>query len=239
MFKRVILCFLLLINVNSFSYDLEVNRALGHHNGNTVINFNIKYSGLSDVSSYSYNLLNLTELHHNDLYLWTYPEEIQGGYVVRNLFGYNLLDVSLEDKEKYVNTSLELIKKKITIDKNLPDFVKVNYIATFVINNFNYPLEDKLVGNDKFKYNGLYTLFKTGEGTCGASAKLVSELLTEYGVRNTIVINKTHAWNGVWIDGEPFHLDVSNLIGLMGYKLMKDSDMEIDWDKNLFTTVMK
>ncbi|MBQ3069257.1 MAG: hypothetical protein IJD01_04860 [Clostridia bacterium] len=52
-----------------------------------------------------------------------------------------------------------------------------------------------------------YAALVEGRAICGGYARAMHWLLAEAGVRSTVICNDDHAWNMVWIDGEPYHLD--------------------------------
>ncbi len=96
------------------------------------------------------------------------------------------------------------------MDKNLSDYQKEKYIHDYIVKNCEYA--------DSANQHTPYGVLFDGKATCAGYARAVLLLLTKAGVRNSLVLGQAnnasgvmigHAWNIVYLDGEPYHLDAT------------------------------
>ncbi|MBP5590568.1 hypothetical protein J6Y50_01750 [bacterium] len=135
-----------------------------------------------------------------------------------------------------------LVKFKPFTDtlKNMSDVQKEQKIHDYFCSNIIY--DDKCY---EFHKQGIYNRIKSssqcvgpllyGKGLCIGIAKAVKLLLDIVRVKSIVVKSDSHAWNIVYIDGIPYHLDVtfdicnstSNMIRY-DYFNLSDEDISVD-----------
>ena len=122
-----------------------------------------------------------------------------------------------EDEINYINEEIDkIISDNITEDMN--DYDKIKTIHDYIINNTKYDVDRNENGNstsDSFKATGL---LKDHLATCNGYADTMAIILTKLGYDNYKIATTPdeisysatgHVWNGVYIDNEWRHLDLT------------------------------
>lgn len=125
------------------------------------------------------------------------------------------------------------------------DSQKILFVCDHFLKNVNYEI------NNDYNQNCATALIKN-KGQCSGISKGVKYLLDHLGIDCIVVEGEAHsngqggphAWNIVWVDGDPYHLDVTNMMGANTskkepfyylYFLASDDDMTVhSWDRNKY-----
>lgn len=147
--------------------------------------------------SFIYELHNLESLTLNNCAYIT-PELIQ--YLDSMGIEHNLGDylVSAEKVD-------EIISEIITEDMN--DEEKIQVISLYVIKNYKYKISKVSESNEE----PLKSMFENEGGVCASYAYLTNVLLRKAGVTSYEIVNNSHAWNLIELDGKYYYLDPTNL----------------------------
>lgn len=109
------------------------------------------------------------------------------------------------EQENYINNELKRILNSI-ISTNMSDFDKVKAINKYLIDRYQY--DYSLVSNNA------YTALTTGKTTCQGYAMTTYKMLKLAGLENRIITGTlngvAHGWNLVKVDGQWYHLDITN-----------------------------
>jgi hypothetical protein len=137
-----------------------------------------------------------------------------------------------KEQEQYINQELTKIINSI-ITPNMSDFDKVKAINEYLVNRYEY--DDSLVSNNA------YSALTTGKTTCQGYAMTTYKMLNLAGVENRIIVGDLdgvpHGWNLVKLNGNWYHLDVTNndSLGNNKYFLRRDTILRNDgftWEAN-------
>lgn len=110
------------------------------------------------------------------------------------------------------NKKLEEIVNSLNVDKNSDDFSKLNAILNYIVENYEYDVEN--VGKfDHYEDGGLDAAMKSNKIICGNYAALFQALSSRLGMESYSVYSHTHAWNLVNVNGVNYYTDVTFLDG--------------------------
>lgn len=90
---------------------------------------------------------------------------------------------------------------------NLNDFDKARLIHNYVCKKMHYCHEFDAKGNHKHIYAGFEDLVFGDCCVCNGYSRLYAELCDRVGIDCICVVNETHEWNKVTIDGTAYYVD--------------------------------
>jgi transglutaminase/protease-like cytokinesis protein 3 len=119
-----------------------------------------------------------------------------------------------DDVIKLLNDKMDEIEKKVITD-NMDTRSKITAIHDYIINNTVYDQKRAtgiLNGNDPDPSSFSHTAFGAlydGSAICGGYSDAMALFLDRYGVKNYKIANNEHIWNGVYLDNNWYHLDLT------------------------------
>lgn len=164
--------------------------------------------------------------------------------------------VSLKLKTSSIFSASQVGTYKIELDKIAKNFKKqtesiksdeqkILYVCDYFLKNMQYEI------NNEFNQNCATALVKN-KAQCSGISKAVKYILDNLGIDCILVEGDVfadgkggpHAWNMVWLEGQPYHLDVTSMMGAnmtrtepfyYMYYLYSDDEMNIHkWDRNKY-----
>ncbi len=104
-----------------------------------------------------------------------------------------------------------LLDEKASAPTGFSAYERAAYYHDSMITAYSYDQRVSNAPNNSdyeisFSFEGLLLY---GTGVCQAYSELYSLYLWLFGIPNTIIINDTHAWNLVLLDGDYYHIDVT------------------------------
>lgn len=214
MLLGVVLC-TLLIFISSLQGEAGFNteefafRVVEHlENKDEVINFNYKID-YDSISTEELNIAIEEALEITD----DYTKYTVKNWKVKVRGNSQTVDVEIEvdyhssrNEDDFVfQRSEDIVNSLISPGMNIHQKIKV--ITDYIARNVYYD-------DYKVKYSA-YDALRNGSSTCQGYALLTYILLNEAGIENQIVIgdlgNQSHAWNLVNVDGDWYHLDLTQI----------------------------
>lgn len=141
-------------------------------------------------------------------------------YVENTMFGIGPLGITLNISYsltpdeiiltlKQIKQILDVVKRDC---KNSSDYEKEMYVHRYLIENVTYELSETL------PIHRAHSVFVNHKAVCDGISKAAKVLLDSVGVQSVVLSGKSshsntpstgsgHAWNMVWIEGEPYHVD--------------------------------
>ena len=101
----------------------------------------------------------------------------------------------------------DLINQKI--NSNMTDREKIKIIHDYIINNTSYDLVRSETGSSQYKSNIAYGPLIQSKGVCGGYSDAMAIFLNKFGIKNYKIASELHVWNGVYIDNQWLHLDLT------------------------------
>lgn len=97
------------------------------------------------------------------------------------------------------------------IPQGLTDLEKVLYTYNYLALNFRYEQNFYNVPDEDL-IRDVYNFFTKGEGVCVAYSRAFIAIMNELGIKATYAIDDAdkHAWNIVYLDGKPYHIDCTH-----------------------------
>lgn len=235
--------------------------------------YNVIYNGILnsetqiDVSSYqlSKNDENLNLVYYIiEHIVCKYPElNFKKGKGFSYSYNENtnkILSILLTYNENYALQYAEYKEILDNIVANIPqgltDLEKVLYTYNYLALNFRYE-QNYLNVPDEDLIRDVYNFFTKGEGVCVAYSLAFIAIMNEIGIKATYVKDDydRHAWNIVYLDNEPYHIDCTfadptvegktdevtyayDTAGLVNYNCFLKSDLTLNSDNqhNEYTT---
>ncbi|GAA0078209.1 hypothetical protein UT300005_25870 [Clostridium sp. CTA-5] len=169
-------------------------------------------------------------------------------YLERSVSNYRILIRGAEEQvnvtyrttseqEKYINSELKRIVNNL-IDKNMSDIDKVVAINNYLVKIYKY--------DDTLKSDNVYSALTTGKTICQGYAMTAYKMFNLAGIQSRIVIgtlnNTGHAWNLVKVNGQWYHLDITNNDNVVRDKYLLESDGFLknngfSWDNSAYPSV--
>ena len=167
------------------------------------------------------------------------------------LFGFSFTFISscifsTSEVMRYNNELYKIAKDFQKQTENLKtDEEKILLLCDYFLKNVSYEINNDLNQN-------CATVFMQRKGQCSGIAKAVKFILDYIGIDCIIIDGEAwsngqgglHAWNIVWINGVPYHLDVTNMMGANPsksepfyylYYLASDAEMVVhSWEKSKY-----
>lgn len=129
------------------------------------------------------------------------------------------------------------IDKLVAQAASLPlDYDKELFFRERILERCHYnDLASETLYSNKELYersSSAYAAICGGLPICGGYARGMQLLLNAAGIQATTVVNDDHRWNMVWIEGEPYHLDITWDERFIGERLNHYVNLT-DWDISL------
>lgn len=155
---------------------------------------------------------------------YTFTKYSKGNKITRIVFqaSYTMEKEEIEEKRKTIEQKADEILADIPADTD--DYGKIKYIYEYIIKNTEYNVEAENNQN-------ICSVFLDGQSVCQGYAKATQYLLTEAGVKATMVVGfvelgEGHAWNLVYADGEPYYVDTT--WGDASYRMTTTESYEVN-----------
>lgn len=117
----------------------------------------------------------------------------------------NITYRTTKEQEAYIDYQLESIVNSIILPE-MSDFDKVKTINKYLEDRYNYDYS--------LKSDNAYSALTTGKTTCQGYAMTAYKMFKLAGLENKIVVGTLdgtpHGWNLVKVDGEWYHIDITN-----------------------------
>lgn len=213
-FKTIMIAVVIIqaITVTAFAYD-EVNNMksmenhIYNHLENRDTDFTILYTGAR--SEFEENISNcIKDAYSKDDYLERSWLEIKPKAKVTENGIETTLDVkylTTKEQENYVDNELKRITNSL-INKDMSELEKVQAINEYIINRYEYDYT--------LKSTSVYSALTTSLAVCQGYAMTAYRMFNYAGIENRIVVGKikdvSHSWNAVKIQGNWYHIDVTN-----------------------------
>lgn len=137
--------------------------------------------------------------------------------VMTNLDG-NIQCAYKGDKATYITvsyiqtTGTSAANEQNEADKVLESIVNTAKSKGSKVEEAKY-VHDYLIDNSEYDYTykatTLYDLLVTGKGTCNSYSMAYKAAMDKLGIECVIVVNDSHAWNQINIDGKWYNIDVT------------------------------
>ena len=116
-----------------------------------------------------------------------------------------------EYNEQYKEYKQELDSIVAAVPQGLTDLEKVLYTYNYLALNFRYEQNYHNVPKENL-IRDVYNFFTKGEGVCYAYSSAFIAIMNEIGIKATYAIDDAdeHAWNIVYLDGKPYHIDCTH-----------------------------
>ena len=145
--------------------------------------------------------------------------------------------ITTKEQEDYVNSQLKnILENIIAPNMNESDIVKA--INDYIVKRYTY---DRSIKED----NAYYSLI-TGSAMCQGYSMTAYKMFEMAGLECRIVIGtlngEGHAWNLVKVDGNWYHIDITNNDDIIrdSYLLVSDESLSengFDWDRSKYPVV--
>jgi hypothetical protein len=141
-------------------------------------------------------------------------------YVENTVFGIGPLGITLNINYSMSPDEIILALKKIkqVLDvanrdcENSSDYEKEMYVHRYMVENVTYELSEDL------PVHKAHSVFVNHKAVCDGISKAAKVLLDSVGIQSVVISGNSshpnspstgggHAWNMVWIEGEPYHVD--------------------------------
>lgn len=142
--------------------------------------------------------------------------------------------ITTKEQEDYINSQLKsILENVITPDMNESDIVKA--INNYIVKRYTY---DRSIKEDNVYYS-----LTTGSAMCQGYSMTAYKMFEMAGLECRIVIGtlngEGHAWNLVKVDGNWYHIDITNNDDIIrdSYLLVSDehlSENGFDWDRSKY-----
>lgn len=113
--------------------------------------------------------------------------------------------LTTEKQEEYIDAQLNDITNSI-IKANMSDLEKVRTINDYIINRYEYDYSQKSIS--------VYSALTTSLAICQGYSMTAYKMFNYAGIENRIIVGKIkdipHSWNIVKIDGNWYHIDITN-----------------------------
>ena len=142
--------------------------------------------------------------------------------------------ITTKEQEDYINSQLKsILESIITPDMNESDIVKA--INNYIVKRYTY---DRSVKEDNVYYS-----LTTGSAMCQGYSMTAYKMFEMAGLECRIVIGtlngEGHAWNLVKVDGNWYHIDITNNDDVIrdSYLLVSDESLSengFEWDRSKY-----
>lgn len=123
--------------------------------------------------------------------------------------------ITLTIHKSYTTSQISEIDKKLDeieaniIDKNKPVIENIRSAHDYIINNSKYDITKKTTGSTPYQSDIAYGPLIEGYGICGGYTDAMELILERLGVVSYKVSSDNHIWNGVKLDNNWYHLDLT------------------------------
>lgn len=170
-----------------------------------------------DVSEFGYSVSEINNLAY-DLYELKY--EYADLFFLDGLCGYNHVGdkvVSVSVKYTYTKEEVKFVEEYAKenflskLNDDWSDLEKILYIHDKMVTDFQYDV--RLFDSDEYMLVGrdIYEMFSYKQGVCQAYSNTFMYLMEKIGIECKLVASdaSSHEWNAVKLDGEWYHIDVT------------------------------
>lgn len=123
--------------------------------------------------------------------------------------------ITLTIHKSYTASQISEIDKKLDeieaniINKNKPVIENIRSAHNYIINNTKYDITKKNTGSTPYQSDIAYGPLIEGYGICGGYTDAMELILERLGVVSYKVSSDNHIWNGVKLDNNWYHLDLT------------------------------
>lgn len=127
----------------------------------------------------------------------------------------NTGEVTLQITKLYNDYQIQQINNKVTsiisevITDNMSDRDKIKAIHDYIINITTYDTQRNEEGTSPYKSNIAYGPLIEQKAVCGGYSDAMAIFLNIFNIKNYKIASTLHVWNGVYVDDEWLHLDLT------------------------------
>lgn len=241
--RTVIITFIIMqpATLTVFAHDeasniKDLENQIHYHLENRDTNFTIIYTGSR--TEFENNISNcIKNAYSKDDYLERSWLEIKPKAKVTKDGIEMILNVTYlmnREQEDYVDAELKKITNSL-VNKDMSELKKVQAINDYILNRYEYDYTLKSIS----AYSGLTTSLAVCQGYSMTAYKMFNYA----GIENRIIVGKIkdtlHSWNSVKIEGNWYHIDITNndSLEINKYFLVGDStlsDNQYIWDRDKY-----
>ncbi|MBQ6886621.1 MAG: hypothetical protein IJN54_03800 [Lachnospiraceae bacterium] len=160
---------------------------------------------------------------------YTFTKYTRGKKITKIIFqaSYTMEKEEIVEKREAINQRITEILSEIP--QNSDDYGKIKYIYEYIIKNTEYNVAAENNQN-------ICSVFLDGQSVCQGYAKATQYLLSEAGIKSTMVVGyvefgEGHAWNLVYADGKPYYVDTT--WGDASYRMTAEENYEVNTLPNI------
>lgn len=123
--------------------------------------------------------------------------------------------ITLTIHKSYTESQINEIDKKLDeietniINKNQSTLENIRAAHNYIINNSKYDITKKTTGSTPYQSDIAYGPLIEGYGICGGYTDAMELILERLGIVSYKVSSDNHIWNGVQLDNNWYHLDLT------------------------------
>lgn len=178
----------------------------------SIDKFNQEQYNINKLAEYNISIKASGEIIGNRAYI-DYTFEYSDNYKLLRAVENSGLIQRLNTEQKQTLSELKLIQGQI-INNNMTDYEKEKAIHDYMVLNYKYDQEGLTAGTLTNRSHSVTGLINDKKGVCEAYANTFMLLCRLSGIKCDLVTgtvdNVKHAWNIVCLDGEYYHIDVTN-----------------------------
>lgn len=200
-----------------------------------IENFDGNTYKLEKVSQYNLSISAKGEIRGKKAYI-TYTFTYTDNYMLEAVYENPALADKLNEEQTNV---MRFLREKTAqlVNDNMSQYDKEKAIHDFIVANYRYDIEGLEANTLTLRSHSVTGLVSDGKGVCEAYANMFMLMCRMAGLDCTVATGKLnnvdHAWNVICINGEYYHVDVTNddpapdVPGRLRYNYFNLDDKEI------------